>query len=219
MTNFTERPEDTIRRLVKDSLWGVQNESNEWRQAAYPDTVHDNLAQLAGVTEEVGELAHALLKYKQGIRGYDRPRMLAEAGDAMADAIIYMCGIASSLGLDLQHEVLKAWHHVRDRNITQNSDAGDEAPPGMVLDTMSARQLGHLTPEEHQLAITQLKPNNYPNIRVNPAVVSVVKELKDAIYVGLHDTELDIELSSGETTYNGECNIADCKSCAPGCAH
>jgi NTP pyrophosphatase (non-canonical NTP hydrolase) len=109
-----DQPDPTLDR--------VQYESDVWRRKAYPDTVDDTLSQLAGVTEEVGELAHALLKHKQGIRGYDTARMVAEAGDAMADAIIYMCGIATTLGLNLADELSKAWAHVKARNIVQNSN-------------------------------------------------------------------------------------------------
>lgn len=105
------------------SVYDIQQESNEWRQKAYPDT-SGALFQLAGVTEEVGELAHAVLKYKQGIRGYDQIKMRDEAGDAIGDTIIYLCGLASDLGLSVEHELNKAWQHVKKRNITQGSDPG-----------------------------------------------------------------------------------------------
>lgn len=101
----------------------VQRESHEWRQKAYPDT-SGSLFQLAGVTEEVGELAHAVLKYAQGIRGYNDMKMKLEAGDAIGDILIFLCGLSSALGLNVEHEMVKAWEHVKARNITQGSDNG-----------------------------------------------------------------------------------------------
>lgn len=122
-------------RINDDTLARVQRESGMWRSIAYPDTVGDSLAQLTGITEECGELliamgkmSHALLKYKQGIRGYDIEKTRAEVGDAMADAIIYMCAVADTIDLNVADELSKAWAHVRARNLVQNSDMGNSAP-------------------------------------------------------------------------------------------
>jgi NTP pyrophosphatase (non-canonical NTP hydrolase) len=106
-----------------DTLSTVQRESREWRARAYPETRNIEL-QALGVCEEAGELAHAVLKYKQGIRGYDREKTCAEVADAIGDIVIYACGVADQLDIDVSRAVYKAWEHVRDRNITQGSDAG-----------------------------------------------------------------------------------------------
>ena len=73
-----------------------------------------------GVAEEVGELSHAVLKHVQGIRNLETTGALREAaGDAIADAAIYLIQVATHLRLDfgtlLWHtglEVMKRdWKH------------------------------------------------------------------------------------------------------------
>jgi NTP pyrophosphatase (non-canonical NTP hydrolase) len=72
--------------------------------------------QLAlGVCEEAGELAHAVLKASQGIRGQQDPEAHREAvGDAIADCAIYLAQMATLYRLDFAvlfeataHEVMK----------------------------------------------------------------------------------------------------------------
>jgi NTP pyrophosphatase (non-canonical NTP hydrolase) len=104
-------------------IFNVQYESGEWRQKAYPETASIEL-QALGVCEEAGELAHAVLKYKQGIRGYDLKKTQAEVADAIGDIFIYACGVADKLDINVVNSIVAAWHHVRERNITQGSDAG-----------------------------------------------------------------------------------------------
>lgn len=112
---------------MEGALGKVQRESHKWRQKAYPTTSTPEL-QTLGMAEEVGEVAHAVLKNVQGIRGYDLEKTKAEVGDGLADVIIYACGIASAFGLDLEDELLKAWTHVRDRNITEGSMGNGNEP-------------------------------------------------------------------------------------------
>lgn len=106
-----------------DTLSTVQRESGEWRRIAYPD--HTIEEQALGVCEEAGELAHAVLKFKQGIRGYDLEKTRKEVSDAIGDIVIYACGVADKLGIDdVSRAVYEAWEHVRDRNIVAGSDPG-----------------------------------------------------------------------------------------------
>ncbi len=56
-----------------------------------------------GVCEEAGELAHAVLKNTQRIRGLAAPdEFRAAAGDAIADATIYLMQAATALRLDFE---------------------------------------------------------------------------------------------------------------------
>jgi NTP pyrophosphatase (non-canonical NTP hydrolase) len=105
-------------------IFDVQQQAHEWRTKAYPDTATIEL-QALGVAEEIGELAHAVLKYKQGIRGYDFNKTQAEVADAIGDIFIYMCGVADHLGIDVVDAIEAAWIHVKKRNITQGSDSGE----------------------------------------------------------------------------------------------
>jgi NTP pyrophosphatase (non-canonical NTP hydrolase) len=54
-----------------------------------------------GVAEETGELARAVLKHYQKIRGYDDPKkFLQKAADAIADTAIYSINLSTILRLD-----------------------------------------------------------------------------------------------------------------------
>ena len=70
---------------------------------------------LAGVMEEIGELAHAILKDSQGIRG-DSQTHRESAADAICDAIIFLTNLATLLDLDLQEEMEKTWQSVKARD-------------------------------------------------------------------------------------------------------
>lgn len=107
------------RPLIRD----IQHESGEWRQNAYPDTATIEL-QALGVCEEAGELAHAVLKFKQGIRGYDYNKAQEEVADAIGDIFIYACGVADHLNINVVQAIEKAWQHVKNRNIIQGSNPG-----------------------------------------------------------------------------------------------
>jgi NTP pyrophosphatase (non-canonical NTP hydrolase) len=62
----------------------------------FPDcTVED---QFMGMVEEVGEIAHAMLKGKQGIRIEDDIAASAKIRDGVADLTIYMMGLCSLMG-------------------------------------------------------------------------------------------------------------------------
>lgn len=114
---------EVIRELKARSLATLQMRVHDWRKKAYPDTRGIEL-QALGVAEESGELAHAVLKFKQGIRGYDFEKTHDEVGDAIGDIIIYAMGVADQLDISVEEALYKTVEHVINRNITQGSDAG-----------------------------------------------------------------------------------------------
>lgn len=120
---------EVIRELKARSLATLQQRVHDWRKAAYPDTRGIEL-QALGVAEESGELAHAVLKFKQGIRGYDFEKTHDEVGDAIGDIIIYAMGVADQLDISVEEALYKTVEHVINRNITQGSDAGS-TPKGV----------------------------------------------------------------------------------------
>jgi len=71
-----------------------------------------------GMVEEMGELAHHLLKSRQGIRGGDVDHE-AEIRDACADLVIFTMGIASHKGFDLGRVVDETWDQVKRRDWVQ----------------------------------------------------------------------------------------------------
>ena len=60
-----------------------------------------------GVLEELGEIAHCILKRKQGIRGFDdEAHFLAELADGIADAVIYCLHDVSLRSIELDEAYL-----------------------------------------------------------------------------------------------------------------
>lgn len=175
MTDETERPEDTVRRFAQEiqalrdtvnnqtevirelkarSLSTLQQRMHDWRKAAYPDTRGIEL-QALGVAEESGELAHAVLKYKQGIRGYDFAKTHDEVADAIGDIIIYAMGVADTLDISVEEALCKTVEHVINRNITQGSDAGDDE----LFDiTDNPKYFGKIKPAEDLVTHTITEP-------------------------------------------------------------
>ena len=105
------------------SLKDLQEQHAEWLSHNFPDQQpHDGLL---GLTEEVGELAHAHLKYYQGIRGIGQVQYLLEAGDAIGDIVIYLASYCNTNGFNLQEEVEKAWGQVSQRDWINNPESGN----------------------------------------------------------------------------------------------
>lgn len=91
----------------------IQQERDEWVMHNFPhDRIEDSFM---GMVEELGELAHHLLKSDQGIRGEGVDHQ-AEIKDACADLVIFTLGIASHRGFVLAEEIDKVWHQVRQRD-------------------------------------------------------------------------------------------------------
>ena len=96
---------NTIQQLQNDHrLWLLHNFPN-YRQ-------HD---ALLGLTEELGELAHAHLKSQQAIRGTLEEHRLA-AADAIGDIVIYLISYCNTNGFDLSKCIRDAWSEVKERD-------------------------------------------------------------------------------------------------------
>lgn len=91
----------------------IQAEHRRWIEYNFPgETAHQ---AVFGMTEELGELCHHLLKREQGIRsdGVDHD---AEIRDACADLVIFMMTVADNNGFDLMDAIEDAWNQVRERD-------------------------------------------------------------------------------------------------------
>lgn len=102
----------------------LQLATREWRQKNFDADKRDAMHQLAGVFEEGGELAHAVLKLSQGIRG-DEHQHLEEATDAVGDIIIFLCGLCDALGIHMSAAVQQAWREVEERDWRKDPILGD----------------------------------------------------------------------------------------------
>lgn len=95
----------------------MQDELKEWTDINFPEAVWEDA--FMGVTEEVGELAHALLKQKQNIRG-DKWELEDAAKDAVADTIIYLFHLCTLRGWDLESILIETIGQITDRNWNDN---------------------------------------------------------------------------------------------------
>lgn len=94
-------------------LGNLQNDLREWTSRNFPDATSEQ--QLLGVCEEVGELCHAVLKQKQGIRGTVEELMDKER-DAIGDIVIFLANYCNMRGFDLAKCIAFAWEEVKDRD-------------------------------------------------------------------------------------------------------
>ena len=85
----------------------VQKEHKEWAAKNFPDTTPYDMFE--GMVEELGELAHARLKRRQGIRGSTEVHDLEEK-DSIGDIAITAIHYATLRGFDVQTCVDGARH-------------------------------------------------------------------------------------------------------------
>jgi NTP pyrophosphatase (non-canonical NTP hydrolase) len=107
------RPELTFRRL--------QESVAEWSRRNFTDQSPGDCFE--GMVEETGELAHARLKARQGIRGTKDEHEAAER-DAIGDLLIYMADYCQRRGFELQEIVEDTWEIVSQRDWTANKETG-----------------------------------------------------------------------------------------------
>lgn len=103
------------------TLSQLQAERNEWVAHNFPD---DELVDsIMGAVEELGELAHHYLKWKQGIRG-NEAHHYSEMLDAVADCVIFLAGAATHLSVDYGELVTQTWARVKKRDWQENRQEG-----------------------------------------------------------------------------------------------
>jgi len=95
------------------TLSEFQRQQKIWADHNFPG--NDWTSPMLGLTEELGELAHALLKQKQKIRGTHAEHEAA-AQDAVGDLMVYLADLCSKRGWDFQAIVEKTWAHVASRD-------------------------------------------------------------------------------------------------------
>jgi len=89
-----------------------------WRVRNFPDADADQ--QLLGMIEELGELAHANLKQKQGIR----EKSAADEQDAIGDMLIYCQGYCAYRGWNMAQIFERTAEQVMQRDWVKNPKDG-----------------------------------------------------------------------------------------------
>lgn len=102
-------------------FYGLQAEIGKWSRINFPG--NKNYHPLLGLTEEVGELAHAHLKMEQGIRG-NFAELTEKKMDAVGDIVIYLIDYCERNGLNFADCVMRTWDEVKQRDWQKNKETG-----------------------------------------------------------------------------------------------
>ena len=101
----------------------MQVRHRKWLEHNFPNA--EPWEALAGLTEELGELAHAHLKGFRGIRNMrSRAEVKAAQIDAVGDIFIYLMSYCNSNGLSLEACIMRAWDEVMVRDWIKNPEDG-----------------------------------------------------------------------------------------------
>ncbi len=105
------------------SLDDYQDLLHEWQSKNFGSQPISNAA--LGVAEEAGELAHAVLKRLQGIRGFrDDVKYHAAVTDAIGDIAIYSMQLCSAIGVSFDSVVRHTADHVLQRDWKRFDESG-----------------------------------------------------------------------------------------------
>ena len=88
-------------------------EYTKWLNYNFPKSETGD--QLLGCVEELGELAHSVLKAKQGIRGTPEEHEV-KAKDAAGDLLIFLTGFFIRKGWSIQDVLTETWATVKTRD-------------------------------------------------------------------------------------------------------
>lgn len=91
----------------------LQAEHAEWMRRNFGDDM-EPWRPLLGLMEELGEIAHAFLKRRDGIRLSEDH--LAKMRDGAGDLVIFLAGFATTMGFDLEGAVAETWAKVKRRD-------------------------------------------------------------------------------------------------------
>lgn len=114
------------RKIREWTLRELQDSHREWVEHNFPEQLTDPTRAddgFYGLVEEVGELARALLKARQGIRG--TPEFWREQQlDAVGDIVIFLTSWCTTHDIDLQYVVEKTWADVSKRDWKKYPETG-----------------------------------------------------------------------------------------------
>lgn len=91
----------------------IQLNHMEWQDRNFPG--HETYHSFLGLIEELGELAHAMLKGNWGIKGTVEEHRAAEM-DAIGDIFIFLMGVCNTRGYCIEDIIRKTWHEVKVRD-------------------------------------------------------------------------------------------------------
>lgn len=109
--------------VLKSYMQKLQDDVVTWRDYNFGN--ENELATVAGLAEETGEVCRAAVKMSQGIRG-SREEWLDEIEKEVADVFIKLMDVSSFYGFDLATAIQSRWSSVRQRNWIDNPKSGGQ---------------------------------------------------------------------------------------------
>ena len=111
--------DDISRGRLINALESLQQELIRWEKYNFPNTF--NLEQFIGIVEEVGELAHYVLKSSQGIREAidkkgNKVSVKEKMEDAVGDIAIFLINYCSHVNIDFGEALMRTWDEVKQRD-------------------------------------------------------------------------------------------------------
>ena len=94
------------------NLNDLARDIHRWRHENFPRPTTSHWEPFLGMVEEIGELAHYLLKNRQQVREVH----IADETDAICDVLIYLLHYCSDRGIDIEKELKATWDRVKQRN-------------------------------------------------------------------------------------------------------
>jgi NTP pyrophosphatase (non-canonical NTP hydrolase) len=91
-----------------------QKEFAKWQKDNFGEGSTSDM--IHGMSEEVGEMNHAYLKSKQGIRNVTNEKAKEDMADAFGDIVVYGIQCMESLGLDAEEVLKEVFDKVLKRN-------------------------------------------------------------------------------------------------------
>jgi NTP pyrophosphatase (non-canonical NTP hydrolase) len=93
-----------------------------WLEHNFPGATSDQ--QFKGIVEEVGELARADLKHKQGIRGFTPEKALFMKKDAIGDIVVFLINYCNTENINFQECLTIAIEEVFKRDWIKYPETG-----------------------------------------------------------------------------------------------
>jgi NTP pyrophosphatase (non-canonical NTP hydrolase) len=114
----------------------TQDEIIEWSHRNFGEVPNSQIpirvSSFLGMVEEVGEIAHAILKQAQGIRGTSEEHE-EELSDGIADLLVYTLDFCGRNNRNSEELLAKIWAKVKQRDWNKNKKDGEVKDSGLEL--------------------------------------------------------------------------------------
>ena len=100
---MNQNPTSYSNDRAMECLTDLQRRLKQWQEANFDEDCTGPEWMALGATEELGEVAHIIVKAKQRIRQHQAgldDNTINELADGVADTVIYLMQLCSHLGID-----------------------------------------------------------------------------------------------------------------------